>query len=238
MQSLLRSVVAAGCFFFSCIFAKALKLQDAIQHPSNTKDYHLSNPDSILNSAAGQDNAVLRVLRAKENGFFVEYPARDGEHLSNTLALEKTFGWTGLLVEPDPALYQQILSKHRRAFTLNGCIGARNTSRFAREISSVQCWTIQDLFHALGRDHVDYLSLDSKGGTEILKSVDFEKVKIDVMTVGFRVEGNETASVQNLKAIRGGVERTGLYYEYGVLVQTIQTGIVGKDVMFARKDVE
>jgi len=30
--------------------------------------------------------------------------------------------WTGILIEPIPSLYKQILSKNRKAFTINCCI--------------------------------------------------------------------------------------------------------------------
>ena len=37
-------------------------------------------------------------------GFFFEAGAMDGEFLSNTLELERKFGWHGILVEADPTL--------------------------------------------------------------------------------------------------------------------------------------
>ena len=40
-----------------------------------------------------------------EAGFFIEAGASDFEKDSNTLHFELDRGWTGLLVEPNPALY-------------------------------------------------------------------------------------------------------------------------------------
>ncbi len=47
-----------------------------------------------------QDLWVLYELKEKRHGYFVEFGACDGISLSNTLLLEKTFGWQGALAEP------------------------------------------------------------------------------------------------------------------------------------------
>lgn len=41
----------------------------------------------------GQTKMVLRALNHARNGFFVEAGALDGELRSNTLMLERQFGW-------------------------------------------------------------------------------------------------------------------------------------------------
>jgi len=52
------------------------------------------------------DEKLLTYLNYK-NGFFIECGANDGVTQSNTLLLEKNFGWTGLLVEPGVKNYQK-----------------------------------------------------------------------------------------------------------------------------------
>merc|ERR1739844_226203 len=49
-------------------------------------------------------------------GFFIEAGAADGEALSNTLYLEIKYGWTGLLVEPNPDFLRKLYNKHRNAY--------------------------------------------------------------------------------------------------------------------------
>ena len=44
---------------------------------------------------------VLEKTNFRKNGFFVEMGAQDGITNSNTLLLEKEYGWTGILAEPD-----------------------------------------------------------------------------------------------------------------------------------------
>ena len=59
-----------------------------------------------------------------KNGFFVEAGALDGEFLSNTLRLEKEQGWSGLLVEPNPSSFRQLLRKRRKAWIVNACLSS------------------------------------------------------------------------------------------------------------------
>ncbi|XP_045617986.1 protein Star [Procambarus clarkii] len=65
---------------------------------------------------------VAKVLNGQREGFFVEAGALDGERGSNTLWLEQDLGWTGLLVEPNPASYHKLVNKHRKAWTSNTCL--------------------------------------------------------------------------------------------------------------------
>jgi FkbM family methyltransferase len=52
------------------------------------------------------------------------------------------------------------------------------------EIIRVQCYNINDLFRQNGITHIDFLSIDTEGGElEILQSIDFSNVQIDVITV-------------------------------------------------------
>ncbi len=52
------------------------------------------------NSQFGQDAWVLQYFCGKRDGFYLEIGAGDGLWISNTLVMEREFGWTGILVEP------------------------------------------------------------------------------------------------------------------------------------------
>lgn len=39
--------------------------------------------------------------------------------------MERNLGWTGLIVEMDPAYYTQIVAKRRQAWTINACLSIR-----------------------------------------------------------------------------------------------------------------
>src|ERR1700755_589614 len=58
----------------------------------------------------------------QKNGTFIEAGAFDGETFSNTLNLEKEFGWSGLLIEPNPFQYQLLARKNRKAYLANCCL--------------------------------------------------------------------------------------------------------------------
>lgn len=55
--------------------------------------------------ATAQDQWVVEASQGQRDGFFVEIGGYDGLRHSNTLALEESFRWTGLLVEADPELF-------------------------------------------------------------------------------------------------------------------------------------
>ncbi|XP_064108017.1 protein Star-like [Macrobrachium nipponense] len=74
---------------------------------------------------------VKQLFADQKNGFFVEAGALDGEFLSNSLWLEQSLRWPGLLIEPDKANYLQMLQKHRRAWTSNSCLSPTIFSREA-----------------------------------------------------------------------------------------------------------
>lgn len=44
------------------------------------------------------------VVRGRRGGRFLDVGAHDGETMSNTLALERDYGWTGVCIEADPAM--------------------------------------------------------------------------------------------------------------------------------------
>nr|XP_053647777.1 LOW QUALITY PROTEIN: uncharacterized protein LOC128699204 [Cherax quadricarinatus] len=60
----------------------------------------------------------------QRGGFFVEAGALNGVYLSNTLWLETSLEWTGLLVEPDKESYKALSFKHRKAWSSNTCLSS------------------------------------------------------------------------------------------------------------------
>ena len=58
----------------------------------------------------------------KRKGFFIEAGANDGEFISNTLELEKKYGWTGLLIEPNPYMLVKLRLRNRKAWIADVCL--------------------------------------------------------------------------------------------------------------------
>ncbi|XP_045117881.1 protein Star-like isoform X2 [Portunus trituberculatus] len=102
-------------------------VKDHHLHPPNTKPYNLDAYTNRLNYKDMESwkflhERIVRLLGKRPPGFFVEAGALDGEYLSNTLHLEKVYGWTGLLVEPNPNAFKHLLKKNRRAWSSNTCL--------------------------------------------------------------------------------------------------------------------
>jgi FkbM family methyltransferase len=155
-----------------------------------------------LHSYAGEDAAgipldlkLLGLLR-KRDGFFVEAGAFDGLTSSNTAMLERSFGWTGALVEPSADAYELCrANRESRTYhcalvpfdhegdeitgdfdgTLMSSVGAE---RLGTDTSiSVPARTLQSILDELEVTEVDLFSLDTEGyELEVLNGCDFDRV--------------------------------------------------------------
>ena len=63
--------------------------------------------------------------KKNRDGFFVEAGAYDGELISNTLLFELKMGWSGILIEPNPIAFEKLLSKKRKAWSINCCLSMK-----------------------------------------------------------------------------------------------------------------
>ena len=85
-----------------------------------------AKPDKYsLNTRDGQYGQVLEIAKLfknKKNGFFIEAGAYDGEVYSNTLNFEMSLNWTGLLVEPNPDAFEELLTKNRKSYAIKTCL--------------------------------------------------------------------------------------------------------------------
>lgn len=158
-----------------------------------------------------QDLWVLYELKEKRSGYFVEFGACDGVTLSNTLLLEKTFGWQGALAEPARA-WHDALRTNRSCYISSKCVYRTDGARILfRETDIRELSTLEELkhldFHAPARDsgaqyevetislsnflkearapkEIDYLSIDVEGAElDILKSFNFDEYNIKLITI-------------------------------------------------------
>jgi len=58
-------------------------------------------------------DAVIQFFNGMKNGVFVDVGAYDGVTWSNTLALEKYYGWLGICVEPLDEAYKSLIKERR-----------------------------------------------------------------------------------------------------------------------------
>ena len=55
----------------------------------------------------GLDQRLILQIDPKNSGYFIELGANDGVSQSNTYKLQRSFGWSGLLIEPSPIKYTE-----------------------------------------------------------------------------------------------------------------------------------
>lgn len=72
-----------------------------LQDPRPPSESATSNTNRWF-SQSEQDQIVSRLLKQKRHGYFVDLAANDARKWSNSLALERDFGWEGLCIEPNP----------------------------------------------------------------------------------------------------------------------------------------
>jgi hypothetical protein len=53
-------------------------------------------------SQSKHDQLVIGLLCNKRESFFIDLAANDARKISNTYALERSFGWEGICIEPNP----------------------------------------------------------------------------------------------------------------------------------------
>jgi FkbM family methyltransferase len=172
-----------------------------------------------------QDLWVLYELGQKRDGYFVEVGACDGSTLSNTLLLEKVFGWRGALAEP-ARCWQERLRANRACYVTDRCvfsadgapIGFNETAmpeystidefsksdlhghiRQAGKRYEVETVSLRGLLRDAGAPTViDYLSIDTEGSEyEILRHFDFSEYDVKLLSV----EHNYTSRRESIHSL-------------------------------------
>ena len=175
----------------------------------NRAEYFANIPNSL--SQIFQDFFALSVANFKKDGFFVEFGATNGCHLSNTWLLEKHFGWGGILAEPAKKWHSDLCANRSATIELD-CVWSATgeTLRFNEadegELSTIDVFSKGDQ-HSAARQNgaiydvqtislldllqkhsapklIDYLSIDTEGSEfEILNAFDFNKYQFKCITV-------------------------------------------------------
>lgn len=64
------------------------------------------------------------IFKGLKGGVFVDVGAHDGKSLNNTLFFEREFGWTGVNVEPIPAVFERLSKNRPDSINLNCAVGS------------------------------------------------------------------------------------------------------------------
>ena len=99
-------------------------IRDEYLIPKATLPYNLRRPAKAdISISWAIINSILKSLYpTKQNGFFVEAGAQDGEYFSNSLNLERKQNWTGLLVEPENHNFAELKKRNRKAWISPSCL--------------------------------------------------------------------------------------------------------------------
>jgi len=158
----------------------------------------------MYKSQIGQDKWVESVLGGKRDGFFIELGASDGVEYSNTFYFEKTLGWNGIAIEPNP-LFHAALKRNRNCNICQVCVsdkdddvidfavcghasGAVSTAgpfTNKKDLIKVPTKSMRSILKQYSAPSIiDYLSLDVEGHEyEVLKSFPFEDYVLRCITV-------------------------------------------------------
>jgi FkbM family methyltransferase len=159
-----------------------------------------------------QDLWVLFETEQQLAGYFVEFGAVDGLAHSNTLVLERQFGWRGILAEPNPYMVKS-LEKNRVASIDTRCVWSKSdelvellvtpdpefstlvslaksdqhftTERMSGEMHKVLTVSLADLLEQHDAPLViDYMSVDTEGSEyEILTAFPFGSRTIRLLSI-------------------------------------------------------
>ena len=160
-----------------------------------------------------QDLWVCYELDDKHGGFFVEFGATNGAVNSNTWLLEKSYGWTGILSEPNPSWHRE-LALNRTCLIDHRCVSSASgrmipfllTDHADPELSGIAEFSSGDHFSEVrsrgqlteiesislndllsehrAPEEIDYLSIDTEGSElDILSAFDFSRHIIRLISV-------------------------------------------------------
>jgi FkbM family methyltransferase len=159
-------------------------------------------------SQLGQELIAL-ALNEYKPGYFVEFGGTDGLSLSNTAALEKHYGWTGIVAEPSREWHEAL--RANRGCNLDFRAVHAKTGEHVRFIPGRELGTIKGYesldYHAKARQgslgyavetvsledllnfhsapsNIDYLSIDTEGSElDVLRAFDFSKYSFGFVSV-------------------------------------------------------
>lgn len=185
----------------------------AVQSKSEAWDfisYCLKNQHRS-NSQLFQDLFVLYFSKELERGFFIEFGVCDGLRLSNTLLLEASYNWRGIVAEPAKCWHERLM-RNRRAIISTDCVWSESGKTLSfnetseAELSTVNEFSDRDGHSATRKSGsqydvqtislndllkknnapkiIDYLSIDTEGSEfSILNTFDFSYYEIRLITV-------------------------------------------------------
>jgi len=142
---------------------------------------------------SGQDKWVLETLNFKTNGYFVDLGALGGIKDSNTYALEKDYGWSGVCVENSLDHFNSLTTARTSSLyytTIYNYSGQCIIDQYGKIVTegtgtTVNCVTFDDIMTQEGYSGlIDYMSVNLGGREEdVILSIDLNKYEFQLISV-------------------------------------------------------
>lgn len=168
-------------------------------------EYHSSHE-------TGQDKWVIESLKGKRNGFFIDLGASDGKSSNNTLTLEESYGWNGILIEGNEKSFRKLVSNRPTQICLNEIIAEserevnwRSNDEFVTRSgientlpndNQNKSWRVGEVIQrkskTLGQildtysapKTIDYLAIDIEGGeVNALVNFPFDRYQVNLLSI-------------------------------------------------------
>jgi FkbM family methyltransferase len=168
-----------------------------------TMQHDLKKYSVFSNSQLNQDIFVLLMTKFKKEGFFVEFGACNGIHLSNTYILEKLFNWNGIMAEPAKLYYSDLIKNRNCAIETDAVYslsGLELKFHMVNEFSDLSGLVenindnIKDKHRFKRNDDFEVYNVTTISLTDLLKKHNAPK-EIDYMSID--TEGSEYEILKN-----------------------------------------
>ena len=156
-----------------------------------------------------QDEIISQLFRGKRGGYFIDLAANDAVRISNTYALETSFDWNGLCIEPNPVYWTGLsyrkcqvvaaivgnktmeevsfLFPKKSPAPKGGIVGNQYDNKEDKHNEGRRVFTVSllDVFRKFQVPKtIDYISLDVEGAEDlVLSAFPFNLYRFNVMTV-------------------------------------------------------
>lgn len=169
-----------------------------------TRFNQLGKPGEV-HSQWSQEFHVASYLNCKRNGFFVDLAANIAIDNSNTLTLERDFGWNGILIEANPTYWWGLLHRNASLFLgpvgaedekvtfqlhdeTSGIVGENFDAKPKKEWKETLSYTTTSLASVLRQfgapSQIDFLSLDVEGAESlVMKNFPWDTYTFSVLNV-------------------------------------------------------
>lgn len=167
-----------------------------------------------------EQERIVKYFGGSKNGTFIDIGANDGVTLSNTYALARHYGWTGLLIEASPKAYDKLLAnyqeeifKDREVDLVNVAVGHYDSEKPVPfyeggshlgkgDVGLLSTLKEEELKRWKGQEEFDLITVPMESISTILSRSRFQK--FDLLSID--IEGMELEVLPTIPFVKMGVK--------------------------------